>query len=118
MSPTFSFNLTFYILDISCNHGIKIHRESFCLYCDKQIIFKNLETHNKTKHDGKKLNYKTASSKDVSVMFGKINKSQKAVSGESDPSTSTHSFEPPTKMACLESVDIDFQPKLMIFHLS
>ena len=41
-----------------------------CLYCSKEMIYKNLKYHTGQKHARKPLKYRVASSKDISEMFG------------------------------------------------
>ena len=52
----------------------KYTEKVICLYCDKILILKNLESHNKSQHVGKKLYYKSAVSKDLSAMYGSVGK--------------------------------------------
>ena len=40
-----------------------------CLYCNKEVIRKNLKSHNDTKHDGKELNFKSAVSRNIASML-------------------------------------------------
>lgn len=82
----------------------KFTEKVVCLYCDKSTLLKNLSTHNKAKHNGMKLRYKSAVSKNLKCMLGK-GTIQETGENEQVPETSKDNLEPPIKVACVEPVN-------------
>ena len=87
----------------------KYTEKVICLYCNKPPTLKNLETHNK--HDGKKLHYRSATSKDLSTLFGNVLVSNEDLLGNSTTQGTTSSvcdttevnLEPPVKIVCIDT---------------
>ena len=99
---------------MSSKHTEKV----ICLYCDKEVTRKNLDSHNKTKHNGKKLHYKSAVSKDISsLLFGSSSSTPQPM--EVSPGNSIQdddgdvvqetspdvpdAHDPPSKLLCLST---------------
>ena len=85
----------------------KFTERVICLYCDKTILRKNLEFHNKTKHGGDKLSCLLYQK--IWLLFGKAQETLEylQVPGTSTANASEDNLEPPFKVACVEPADTE-----------
>ena len=49
----------------------KYDEKVVCLYCDNEIVYKNLKNHTENKHGMQPIRYKSASSQNISDMWKK-----------------------------------------------
>ena len=94
--------------------GKKHTEKVVCLYCEKEVIYKNLESHNKIKHEGRKLHYKSAISKDLASMFSKNRAREQSTSqGEKGEEILTCiDMGPPSKVVCMDPISINLDENL------
>ena len=65
-----------------------------CLYCNKEVIRNKLKSHNDTKHDGQRLNYKLAVSTNISAMLSlPVTQSSKKFASSSTNLSSEHNIQ-------------------------
>ena len=88
----------------------KYNEKVICLYCNKEVTLKNLKSHNETKHNGDKLHYKSAISRNISSMFKSPSTQSSEVSLQSSSSSVLQSEDnvledcadqPPSKIRCV-----------------
>ena len=91
----------------------KYTEKVICLIFRKEMIYENLEAHNKNKHEGEKLNYKSAHSRDLLSLISKKGEVYGDTSstpeekmeeeGLLSPCHQTNEdVEPPLKVLCLD----------------